>query len=263
MAKPGVDPRFADPHNFDGYWPPDWDARQQLVVKRDDWTCQNCNTRNPDNLCTIPEQPIDHGGSFELWNLITLCEDCKFEFQQSNEAGQGTAQSSNTSGPEKSSTEDPGQSLAAGTNSTDQQETDASAVTVETDPESEPNETVSGLKRAVVAFGGGTVLAGTYIGALVIASIAPDWMFSLVFLGLPFAGLATGPRWPLSTVVALGYVALFYIAIAPFAPPSMTVTNLRLWIPFVVPLVGFAYGLAADHYDLSLRDRLRRPQILD
>jgi len=36
----GIDPKYDDPRNHDGKYPPDWDARRKAVYERDNYTCQ-------------------------------------------------------------------------------------------------------------------------------------------------------------------------------------------------------------------------------
>jgi hypothetical protein len=278
MATPGVDPHFADPNHFDGKWPPDWDDRQQLVVRRDDWECTNCGAGKSARLVTIPEQPIEQGGTFELSNLITLCEECKDKFQQSTPSEHETSQTPQQSDPERdhTSSQTPewnGQPTAddslyradapAGSPAAKQQRRQREQ-RHQNEIISEDQEELGWLSRLVIAGVVGMTMTGTYILVLATATLSfpAGWDIWPLVLGLPVVGMLIGVWWRLSTAVAVGLLAPFYLLLQPFAPPG-TAQEPTVWIPLVVPTLGIAYGLASDYFDFSLRDRLRRPQILD
>lgn len=71
-------PRY-DSYTSDEY-PPDWQARRQQVLKRDEYTCQQCglrSTRVDDVRFDVDHiVPKSEGGSHGLENLQTLCPRC-------------------------------------------------------------------------------------------------------------------------------------------------------------------------------------------
>jgi hypothetical protein len=56
-------------------YPQNWDEIRKKVYRRDGWRCQNCEARNI-KLYAHHLIPLSEGGSNELENLITLCEEC-------------------------------------------------------------------------------------------------------------------------------------------------------------------------------------------
>lgn len=47
------------------------------VFKRDSFTCQYCGAKSPDIiLCVDHIEPVKHGGTNDILNLVTSCEDC-------------------------------------------------------------------------------------------------------------------------------------------------------------------------------------------
>jgi len=63
-----------------GEYPPDWDERRKLVLKRDKYRCQNCGKKSlPENdlLLDIDHiKPKSESGSHSLDNLRCLCQEC-------------------------------------------------------------------------------------------------------------------------------------------------------------------------------------------
>lgn len=61
-------------------YPSDWESRREQVYKRDDYTCQNCGTmggsKGNSELHAHHIVPKSSGGTHDLSNLKTLCEDC-------------------------------------------------------------------------------------------------------------------------------------------------------------------------------------------
>jgi hypothetical protein len=285
MARPGVDPQFADPRNFDGYWPPDWEARQALVVRRDDWSCTNCDTTDePEKIATIPEQPIEQGGSFELSNLITLCEDCKNEFEQSTPTEHEQSQPSHQSEPEtnRSASQTPdSNSKPTGEDSHTQSDTqedpqrdqgrrNATPERIKQEnhqaaPKDDPTD-YGRFGRAIIAFAVGTTMFAAYLFSIALfVVLTSDTWTTLAVLILPLGGALLGTRYPLSTVLAVGYLIGFVgiiLAVVPL-PPDADGAWFLFGEPVVIPLLGVAYGLLADHYEFSLLEEVPRSQILD
>lgn len=60
--------------------PPDWKSRQEGVLLRDDYTCQNCHEHGgrdgPKELVAHHVVPASAGGNHYLSNLVTLCREC-------------------------------------------------------------------------------------------------------------------------------------------------------------------------------------------
>lgn len=61
-------------------YPSDWDSRRESVYKRDDHECQNCGrTRGSSGNIELHAHhvvPKSKGGTHEVSNLITVCNDC-------------------------------------------------------------------------------------------------------------------------------------------------------------------------------------------
>ena len=55
-------------------YPYDWDSIRNEALVRDGYKCGNCSSS--DNLHVHHIIPVSKGGSSELGNLRTLCEDC-------------------------------------------------------------------------------------------------------------------------------------------------------------------------------------------
>jgi 5-methylcytosine-specific restriction endonuclease McrA len=56
-----------------------WRERRELVLERDERTCQNCGTSATDLEATLHvhhKTPVTDGGSDDLSNLVTLCPSC-------------------------------------------------------------------------------------------------------------------------------------------------------------------------------------------
>jgi len=83
-----VDQRWDDPSNYgpgeshhgDGRYPPDWDTRRRTVYRRDEYRCAVCGAGGGPNgdakLHAHHRTPLSEGGTNELSNLVTLCEEC-------------------------------------------------------------------------------------------------------------------------------------------------------------------------------------------
>lgn len=91
-----INHRFADPNAYTGDLPPDWDARRKTTYRRDDWTCQHCGTQSGPHasndgvrLHAHHVTPRSEGGSNDLGNLITLCEECHQAVHDHNIFGDG------------------------------------------------------------------------------------------------------------------------------------------------------------------------------
>jgi 5-methylcytosine-specific restriction endonuclease McrA len=60
--------------------PSDWPRRRERVFERDNWMCQNCESRGgidgPATIVCHHVVPVHTGGNHYLSNLITLCKDC-------------------------------------------------------------------------------------------------------------------------------------------------------------------------------------------
>ena len=243
MGEPEINPAFADPNNFEGDRPPDWDARQQRVVRRDDYTCLNCNTHNPERICTLPEWPIERGGTWSLDNILTLCEDCANKFYQEDSGRQ-------------ESQEPPQHSESASENEQRQQVADQS--------ETQNDDSLSGLIRVFVGVVLGTFLGGVYLIALSLATLLSNGLvFQVVFYGFPLGGLVAGRQYRLTTAIALWSPALVYLTVGLFNLELFPIASPFFWIPVVLPVIGIVYGLLADHFDFTLRDQIRQSQILD
>lgn len=67
-------------HIMSNGYPSDWDSRRKKVYKRDDYICQNCGGKGgqngPAELHAHHIVPKSNGGSHELSNLQTVCNDC-------------------------------------------------------------------------------------------------------------------------------------------------------------------------------------------
>lgn len=65
--------------DMDGY-PSDWSKRRKSVLKRDDYTCQNCGDRGgpygDTELHADHVVPKSKGGTHDRTNLLTLCKPC-------------------------------------------------------------------------------------------------------------------------------------------------------------------------------------------
>lgn len=61
-------------------YPDDWDSRRRKVYSRDEYKCQNCGSGGGPNgeneLHAHHVVPVKRGGSHQLSNLITLCDEC-------------------------------------------------------------------------------------------------------------------------------------------------------------------------------------------
>lgn len=125
-------------------------------------------------------------------------------------------------------------------------------------------EELGWLGRTIVAGAVGTTMTGTYVLVLAAATLSfpPGWDIWPLVLGLPVVGMVIGVWWRLSTAVAVCMLAPFYLLLQPFAPPG-TAQEPTVWLPLVVPTLGIAYGLVADYFEFSIRERVPRPQILD
>ena len=66
--------RFRSPKTSIKY-PDNWDELRERVYKRDEYRCQNCGISNVKLHCHHIV-PLNKGGTNNLSNLITLCEDC-------------------------------------------------------------------------------------------------------------------------------------------------------------------------------------------
>ena len=56
-------------------YPQNWNEIRREVYKKDNWTCQKCGAKNT-KLYAHHLIPLFEGGSNELKNLVTLCEEC-------------------------------------------------------------------------------------------------------------------------------------------------------------------------------------------
>lgn len=60
-----------------GKLPKDWSRRKELIYRRDHQACQRCGQKiKLDNAYAGIIKPIEHGGTYHLENLVTLCVDC-------------------------------------------------------------------------------------------------------------------------------------------------------------------------------------------
>lgn len=120
--------------------------------------------------------------------------------------------------------------------------------------------------RSILAFAIGTTMFAAYLFSIAIfVVLTSDTWTTLAVLILPLGGALLGTRYPLSTVLAVGYLVGFVgiiLAVVPLPPETDGVWFL-FGEPVVVPLLGVAYGLAADYYEFSLLDEVSRPQILN
>lgn len=61
-------------------YPPDWHSRRRQVLRRDNFTCQNCGAQggsySDTELHVHHSVPISSGGSHNISNLITHCKEC-------------------------------------------------------------------------------------------------------------------------------------------------------------------------------------------
>jgi hypothetical protein len=103
-----------------------------------------------------------------------------------------------------------------------------------------------------------------FIIALFIGLTSEIWS-SVATLVLPLGGAVLGTRYPLSTVVAVGYLVGLVGILLPFVPlpTDGALSTLVFFEPILAPLIGVAYGLLADYYEFSLLDEVSPPQILD
>lgn len=66
--------------NLEYVYPENWDDIRDRVLKRDNYTCQECGKTFPENrkymLCLHHRIPLSRGGSNITSNLVTLCKDC-------------------------------------------------------------------------------------------------------------------------------------------------------------------------------------------
>jgi len=74
----GITPKYDDPSNHDGKYPPDWDARRKAVYERDNYTCQDCGLRSGPHagdggaiLHAHHLISLRDGGQHHLANLVT------------------------------------------------------------------------------------------------------------------------------------------------------------------------------------------------
>lgn len=120
--------------------------------------------------------------------------------------------------------------------------------------------------RTIIAFAVGTTMFAAYLFSIAtFVVLTSDTWTTLAVLILPLGGALLGTRYPVSTVVAVGYLAGLVgiiLAVVPLPPDADGVWFL-FGEPVVVPLLGVAYGLAADYYEFSLLEEVSRPQILD
>jgi Restriction endonuclease len=79
----GINPKYDDPSNHDGKYPPDWDARRKAVYERDNYTCQDCGLRSGPHagdggaiLHAHHLISLRDGGRHHLANLVTVCQYC-------------------------------------------------------------------------------------------------------------------------------------------------------------------------------------------
>lgn len=54
----------------------DWQALREVVLERDDYTCQGCGSNVQGNAPIHHIVPLGCGGTNTRRNLITLCEEC-------------------------------------------------------------------------------------------------------------------------------------------------------------------------------------------
>lgn len=91
----GIDPRWDDPSNYgsqrshdgDGRYPPDWDARRETVMERQNYWCGRCG-RYAGDVSGFHVHHLRHlsdGGQNHLGNLVGLCEDCHALMHPDNE----------------------------------------------------------------------------------------------------------------------------------------------------------------------------------
>lgn len=57
-------------------YPEDWSELRQIVLERDEYTCQGCGTSVATSGQVHHIVPLGCGGTNTLRNLITLCEEC-------------------------------------------------------------------------------------------------------------------------------------------------------------------------------------------
>lgn len=82
-----------------GRYPNDWDSRKRSVKRRDNYKCGNCSrqggTAGDANLHVHHIVPIKDGGSHDISNLQTLCQQCHNAIHHDNK---NAATASGTSG---------------------------------------------------------------------------------------------------------------------------------------------------------------------
>lgn len=69
---------YDEQDGYEGQYPPDWKARKEIIHKRNDYACTECETQVEDRkkLHTHHIQSLPDGGSNRLSNLTSVCVDC-------------------------------------------------------------------------------------------------------------------------------------------------------------------------------------------
>lgn len=98
-----IDRRYDDPSNYgkyeshdgDGRYPPDWEARREAVMERQNYWCGRCGRYAGDvsSFHVHHLQFLSEGGSNALENLVALCQDCHALMHPDNDEMQGDWQS--------------------------------------------------------------------------------------------------------------------------------------------------------------------------
>jgi hypothetical protein len=283
----GFNPRFNDPANYDGYLPPDWEERTVLTRRRHNYTCVNCSTEHdPETLEVIHEFPLENGGTNRIENLLTLCPQCAAEFtsatgvphsqnepaaseQKVLDKSSDVPEANDPAGPDSDidgflDDDDTPKEKPRRTSSNQSRTQRQRQQRREDDILPDEQDELGWLGRTIVAGAVGTTMTGTYVLVLTAATLSfpSGWNLWPLVLGLPVVGMVIGVWWRLSTAVAVCMLAPFYLLLQPFAPPG-TAQEPTVWLPLVVPTLGIAYGLVADYFEFSIRERVSRPQIRD
>jgi 5-methylcytosine-specific restriction endonuclease McrA len=71
----------------DERYPINWNKLRFYIFKRDNYTCQRCGRKSPNNLQCHHRRAIGMGGSSHPDNLITLCAKCHDEVSRLQRKG--------------------------------------------------------------------------------------------------------------------------------------------------------------------------------
>lgn len=78
MMAANINPAYDEQSEYEGRYPPDWDARKEAVKQRDSYTCQDCGVQAGEGkvLDIHHIRHLSDGGPNRLSNLELLCIDC-------------------------------------------------------------------------------------------------------------------------------------------------------------------------------------------